>query len=198
MHDITRFSIVGLLVTGVLLLSNIGNNRNAAPEPEAVERTLMAHVKQRQLEQARFQAQEEYCMAKNIYHEAGVESEKGMIAVGQVTLNRVATGRWGNSICEVVHAYKQFSWTLESQKVEEKPSGPLWEASLVAAHKVFSGKRVKAVGNSLFYHTDYIKTPKWADKKAFIAQIGQHLFYTKAKLAEEPKKEKKSRYPKRA
>jgi spore germination cell wall hydrolase CwlJ-like protein len=114
--------------------------------------------------------------------------------VGQVTLNRVATGRWGNSICEVVHSYKQFSWTLDPQKLEEKPSGPLWERSLAAAKEVFAGKRVKAVSHALFYHTDYIKTPYWADKKARIAQIGQHLFYTKVKLAEVPKKEgKKSR-----
>lgn len=193
MHDITRFSIVGLLVTGVLLLSNIDNNRNPQPEPEAVERTLMAHAKKREMERIAFQAKEEYCMAKNIYHEAGVESEKGMIAVGQVTLNRVSTGRWGDSICEVVYAYKQFSWTLEPAKLEEKPSGPLWEASLAAASKVFAGKRVKAVGSSLFYHTDYIKTPKWADRKAFIAQVGQHLFYTKAKLAKDPKEEKKTK-----
>lgn len=194
MHDIIRISLVGALVSGVLLISNIGNNRNPEPEIQAIERNqLMAHVKQRQIEAAEFKANEEYCLAKNIYHEAGVESERGMIAVGQVTLNRVATGRWGNSICEVVHSYKQFSWTLDPSKVEEKPRGELWEKSLAAAHKVFAGKRIKAVANSLFYHTDYIKTPYWADKKARIAQIGQHMFYTKVKLADEPKKEKRNR-----
>src|SRR5690606_39623061 len=35
-----------------------------------------------------------HCLAKNIFHEAGVESEKGKLAVAQVTLNRVDAGRW--------------------------------------------------------------------------------------------------------
>lgn len=192
MNDITRVSIVAGLLGGILLLSNLEPDRVIPPETEAVERTLMAHVKKREAEVA-FQAKEEYCMAKNIYHEAGVESEKGKIAVGQVTLNRVSTGRWGNSICEVVYAYKQFSWTLEPHKLKEEPKGPLWEASLAAAQKVFAGKRVHAVGDSLFYHTNYIKTPYWAERKAFIVQVGQHLFYTKAKKAKEPKKEKAKR-----
>jgi spore germination cell wall hydrolase CwlJ-like protein len=194
MNDITRISLVAAILGGILVLSNLEDEREFEPEPIAVERTLMAHVKKREMEMEKPQrkvaklskrTREEYCMAKNIYHEAGVETEKGKIAVGQVTLNRVSTGRWGNSICEVVYSHKQFSWTLEPQKLHEKPKGPLWEESLAAAQKVFAGKRVKVVGNSLFYHTDYIKTPYWAEKKALIAQVGQHLFYTKARTAQE-------------
>jgi spore germination cell wall hydrolase CwlJ-like protein len=193
MHDIARFSIVGVVITSVLFLSNLNNDRNPQPDPEAVELTLFERKQSREAERLAAQAKEEYCLAKNIYHEAGVESEKGKIAVGQVTLNRVSTGRWGDTVCDVVYAYKQFSWTLEPRKVEEQPSGPLWEASLAAAHKVFAGKRVKAVGSSLFYHTDYIKTPKWADRNALMAQVGQHLFYTKAKLAQDSTTDKKTK-----
>ena len=43
------------------------------------------------------------CLAKNIYYEAGTESEEGKVAVGIVTLNRVADGRFSNSVCGVVH-----------------------------------------------------------------------------------------------
>jgi hypothetical protein len=43
------------------------------------------------------------CLAKNIYYEAGNESLEGKVAVGVVTLNRVADGRFSNSVCGVVH-----------------------------------------------------------------------------------------------
>jgi spore germination cell wall hydrolase CwlJ-like protein len=43
------------------------------------------------------------CLAKNIYYEAGNESIEGKVAVGVVTLNRVADGRFSNSVCGVVH-----------------------------------------------------------------------------------------------
>ena len=42
------------------------------------------------------------CLAKNIYYEAGNESLEGKVAVGIVTLNRVADGRFSSSICGVV------------------------------------------------------------------------------------------------
>ena len=43
------------------------------------------------------------CLAKNIYYEAGNESLEGKVAVGVVTLNRVNDGRFGDSVCDVVH-----------------------------------------------------------------------------------------------
>ena len=42
------------------------------------------------------------CLAKNIYYEAGGESEEGKVAVAMVTINRVRDGRFGRSICSVV------------------------------------------------------------------------------------------------
>lgn len=42
------------------------------------------------------------CLAKNIYYEAGGESEEGKVAVAMVTINRVRDGRFGKTICSVV------------------------------------------------------------------------------------------------
>jgi spore germination cell wall hydrolase CwlJ-like protein len=42
------------------------------------------------------------CLAKNIYYEAGAESEEGKVAVAMVTINRVRDGRFGKTICSVV------------------------------------------------------------------------------------------------
>lgn len=44
-----------------------------------------------------------YCMAQNIFFEAGTESYMGKVAVALVTMNRVNDARYPNSICEVVY-----------------------------------------------------------------------------------------------
>ena len=41
-------------------------------------------------------------MAKNIYYEARDQTTKGQIAVALVTINRVKSRRFPNSICKVV------------------------------------------------------------------------------------------------
>ena len=43
------------------------------------------------------------CMAKNIFFEAAVESTAGKLAVAQVTLNRVESKHYPNTVCEVVY-----------------------------------------------------------------------------------------------
>lgn len=124
---------------------------------------------------------DEMCLAKNIYYEAGVESYKGKLAVGQVTINRLKTHKWGDTICKVVFAPSQFSWTITKK---DKPQGDMWDDSRKAARALLAGKKLKVLKDAQYYHTNYIETPVWADKKAMIMQLGQHIFYTKAKLKE--------------
>jgi spore germination cell wall hydrolase CwlJ-like protein len=117
------------------------------------------------------------CLAKNIYHEAGVESRAGQFAVAQVTLNRLRTGRWGTSICSVVYSPSQFSWTLNHKLRQEQPRGPLWEQSKAVASGVLDkGYRVPQLETAILYHADYVK-PYWAKSVKKIQQVGQHIFY---------------------
>ena len=119
------------------------------------------------------------CLTKNIYYEAGVESSVGKFAVAHVTVNRLKAGYWGNSICKVVYAKKQFSWTLA--KKLPRPDSKVWAESEEIARKVLAGHRVRGLTRSLYYHAVYIKDPKWVDLKHEAGQIGQHVFYNKAK-----------------
>lgn len=188
--------LIALLITGGVLYISNQETRLQKVEAAAVKtQETVEEIRNILLEstphKVAISKREAECLAKNIYHEAGVESEVGKIAVGQVTLNRVSTGRWGKNICDVVYSHKQFSWTLDQKKVSEKPQGQLWKASLEASRKLLLGIRVKSLEGAQFYHTDYIKTPKWADKKAVITQIDQHIFYAKALMAPTPKKAKR-------
>ena len=140
---------------------------------ERVEKVVLVKTKQ----QVALSAKELDCLAKNIYHEAGVEDRAGKIAVAQVTLNRLKEGRWGNNVCSVVYAKSQFSWTLDKKKRNAKPEGLLWEQSRAVALEFQRGVRVKGLEDSTHYHADYIKDPNWAKAKKVAKQIGQHIFY---------------------
>lgn len=140
---------------------------------ERVEKVVLVKTKQ----QVALSSKELDCLAKNIYHEAGVEDRAGKVAVAQVTLNRLKEGRWGDTVCKVVYAKAQFSWTLDKKKRNAQPKGELWEQSLAVAREFQKGVRVKGLEDSTHYHADYIRDPKWAKAKQVAKQIGQHIFY---------------------
>lgn len=119
------------------------------------------------------------CLTRNIYYEAGVESKTGKFAVANVTVNRLKTGRWGNTICKVVYAKSQFSWTL-ARKLP-RPNSQLWAESEDVARKVLAGHRVRGLTRSLYYHAVYIRNPKWADPAKQVGRIGDHVFYDQAR-----------------
>jgi spore germination cell wall hydrolase CwlJ-like protein len=124
---------------------------------------------------------QENCLALNIYYEAGVENDIGKLAIANVTINRLNTGRWGDSICHVVYADSQFSWTSVGKL--PKPSGASWDESRKAAHNVIEGMRIDILANALYYHASYVK-PYWKKPTTKIQQIGKHIFYSGAKVAQ--------------
>lgn len=128
-------------------------------------------------ETVRLTSQEFDCLAKNVYHEAGIEPTEGKIAVAQVTLNRVKDGRWGDDVCSVVYSKAQFSWTLDKKKRKSTPKGDLWTASVHAVKEFQRGVRVREVDQSNFYHADYIRKPQWAKVHKVTAVVGKHIFY---------------------
>jgi N-acetylmuramoyl-L-alanine amidase len=122
-----------------------------------------------------------FCLAKNIFHEASVETELGMFAVAQVTINRVRNANYPNTICDVVMQPAQFSWANNKSRRWTHPSGPQWEtAKRIARQVIKEGYRVPALQAAVFYHADYVN-PQWRDPSSVIAQVGTHIFYERAK-----------------
>ncbi|MFA7287423.1 MAG: cell wall hydrolase [Melioribacteraceae bacterium] len=117
--------------------------------------------------------EEEHILALNIYFESGVEDYSGKIAVAQVTLNRVNSNKYGDTVKEVVYSPSQFSWTL---KERENPEGVLWEESKRAARDFNKGLRIKELDTCTSYHADYV-SPKWAKSCDPVVKIGKHIFY---------------------
>ena len=127
------------------------------------------------------------CLADNIYHEAGNESYEGKLAVAQVTMNRVASGKFASDICSVVYQKTttpantitcQFSWTCMA--VSMSYDKYKWEESVNIAKKALTEPVLHdtiAESNALYYHAVYVK-PGWSKTKV-VKQIGNHIFYSK-------------------
>ena len=116
------------------------------------------------------------CLARNVFYEAGVEPKEGKVAVAQVTYNRLKEGKWGKTVCDVVYAKAQFSWTLSAKKKWAQPSGALWAESKAAVNEFLRGIRIEQLDAVLHYHADYVK-PKWAVEDKAKVKVGQHIFY---------------------
>ncbi len=127
------------------------------------------------------------CLTRNIYYEAATEPFEGKVAVAQVTMNRVETGRFGQGVCGVVYqkniVYEkvicQFSWTCNGVSPIKPIYSALWKESEEVAKKVLlENFRLPSMKTALFYHADYVN-PQWG--KPQITKIGRHIFYSEGK-----------------
>ncbi len=136
-----------------------------------------------------YSEEQRLCLAKNLYFESRSESVDGMIAVALVTLNRVASKKYPNTICAVVwqqgknrngRKVAQFSWTLDGKS--DTPRERLaWRVSLIIAVTVlmeYEDSDYDFTGGALWYHADYV-SPRWSKRLDHTITIGRHLFYAK-------------------
>lgn len=132
--------------------------------------------------------EEIYCLALNVYHEARGEDYLAQLAVADVTMNRVESKDFSNSVCEVITEAKvrinwrgdavpirhkcQFSWYCDGIDDEPKP-GTEWNNALaVATNNNYRG----ITKGALFYHSVDVK-PFWAESFIRLGSIGNHIFY---------------------
>lgn len=123
------------------------------------------------------------CLTRNIYWEAANEPFEGKVAVAQVTMNRVESGKFADTICGVVQqktiiskkSVCQFSWYC-NKSVQNRAIHPLlWaEAEEVAKKVFFENLRLPQMEDAMFYHADYVN-PHWG--RARVTKIGRHIFY---------------------
>jgi spore germination cell wall hydrolase CwlJ-like protein len=115
------------------------------------------------------------CLASNIYHEARGEGLQGQIAVAQVTVNRVASGKFQSNVCKVVYANKQFSWTNSGTKRVKDTKA--WQNAVAVAQAVLTQSIHLPDFKALYFHTRQVK-PTWAKTKRVVAVINNHIFYS--------------------
>ena len=132
-----------------------------------------------------------YCLAQNIYFEAGNQPLAGKVAVSQVVINRVEHPSYPDNICDVVYQAKlrvnwknefvpiknkcQFSWFCDG-KSDDPVDSQTWLLSMHIARDVVQQKYGDITEGSTHYHSDKVD-PYWASSLNRTVVINNHIFY---------------------
>lgn len=126
------------------------------------------------------------CLALNVYFEARGELAEGQLAVAMVTMNRVKSRHYPNSVCRVVWQRKQFSWTHDG-KSDRPTDRHAWKLAQKIAHFAYQryGKLSDRTRNALdltkgalHYYAPHLTLPYWAKAHNVTREIGGHIFMT--------------------
>ncbi len=129
---------------------------------------------------------EHRCLSEVMYYEARGEGTSGEMAVAEVIFHRLRHGRYGHSICAVVYEGAgasgcQFSFACNGELTQRK-SQVAWRASEVLAARILTGQVAlgDTTGDATHFHA-VSASPDWADNMERTAQIGNHVFYRRAR-----------------
>ncbi|WP_303740621.1 peptidoglycan-binding protein [Lutispora saccharofermentans] len=116
-----------------------------------------------------------YWLSRIINAEAGAESYKGKVAVGNVIMNRVNSNEFPDTVKGVIFEYyqgiPQFSPVAEGT-IYNTPDAD----SIAAAKEALSGS--KPVGNCTYFFNPAKSAGNWIVKnKIYVTRIGNHVFY---------------------
>jgi spore germination cell wall hydrolase CwlJ-like protein len=132
------------------------------------------------------QAADSLCLSTTLYLEARDQSVRGQKAVAEVALRREESGRWGDSMCDVVTARKQFAPTLVSPGTRLSNTEAWAQAVTIAleAERNWSqpaGQRQEIVPGASHFMAHAIASPSWRNAYR-VATIGDHTFLQVEKL----------------
>jgi len=114
------------------------------------------------------------CLATAVYYESKGEPLDGQLAVAQVILNRVESGRFASDICGVVYQRGQFSFTWD--KRPDRPSeSPVWRTAQAIAVIAATDNWREVVPDATHFHATRV-APGWRGLQR-VASVGNHVFY---------------------
>ncbi|MGH6860552.1 MAG: cell wall hydrolase [Phyllobacterium sp.] len=113
------------------------------------------------------------CLERAMFFESNRSSQDGLVAVGTVVMNRLDSGKYGNSICGVVGQKNQFAPGVLTREMHSKALPDVQ----AAADAVLKGKRNPKVKNAMFFHTAGLRFPYTNMHYTVVA--GGNAFYEK-------------------
>lgn len=121
----------------------------------------------------RYTQKDRECLQRAIFFEANRSSREGMVGVGTVVMNRLKSGKHGDTICQVVGAPRQFAPGVLTRKMNSKALPDVVEA----ADAVLRGERHPKMKNAMFFHTAGLKFKY--NNMHYVAVAGGNAFYEK-------------------
>lgn len=126
------------------------------------------------------QASDSLCLSATLYLEARDQPAIGQQAVAEVALRREDSGLWGDTMCEVVTARKQFAPTLVSPQTRLSNTAA-WAQSVSIAFDARDNwalprhQRREIVPGASHFLAHQIARPSWRNAPQ-VAVIGDHTF----------------------
>lgn len=111
------------------------------------------------------------CLATAVYFEARGEPLEGQLAVAQVILNRVESGRYAPTVCGVIRQPGQFTYA----KTRSPAASRDWEVAKAIAFIAMQGTVAEIAEGAMSFHAARV-APGWGEKRR-LARIGNHVFY---------------------
>ena len=127
------------------------------------------------------QTADSLCLSTTVYLEARDQSARGQQAVAEVALRRRDSGIWGDTVCDVVTARKQFAPTIVSPNTRLRNTEAWAEAVTIAleAERNWAlplGERKEIVPGASHFAALAIAQPSW--RTAYqVATIDGHTFF---------------------
>lgn len=113
------------------------------------------------------------CLARAMYFESHRGSDDGMLAVGTVVANRLKSGQYGTTYCEVVGQKRQFATGVLSRPMDDGGA----ERARRVADAVIAGKRHAGVHDAMHFHTAGLRFPY--PNMRYVLVAGGNAFYEK-------------------
>ncbi|QYE35730.1 cell wall hydrolase [Polymorphobacter sp. PAMC 29334] len=111
------------------------------------------------------------CLARAVYFEARGEPLEGQLAVAQVILNRVASGKFADSVCGVIAQHGQFSFDKSRTPAASRDWQTAKAIAAIAATAAWDVVAPRAVS----FHATRINA-SWSNLHK-VSTIGNHVFY---------------------
>lgn len=172
-----------LSTAAVISMLTVYSSHNAAasitPEPQIIYKSQIIEVAippeptlYDETDQEQFS-----CLVHNLYFEARGESALGQRAVAWVTINRMLSEQFPDTICDVVWQDNQFSWTHDGKSDQPQDEQSLAQAEAMAREVLKNYDiRPDPTEGSLFFHADRVN-PSWSESFNRVVQIDAHIFY---------------------
>ena len=127
-------------------------------------------------------AKSEKCLAEAVYFESRGEAVRGQMAVAQVVMNRVFSGKYPETVCGAVYQNKhrhlacQFTFACDNNAdVIREPE--MWDRARKIAKAMLDGQIwLPEVGKSTHYHAYWVR-PSWVAEMKKMYRTGVHTFY---------------------
>src|SRR5262249_18798109 len=159
----------------------VGETSAAKGEVTGADQRPMSPAERLKLSEAS-RAKAEKCLANAIYFEARGEPVRGQIAVAQVVLNRVFSGKYPSTVCGVVyqnsnrHLACQFTFACDGHRDVVREPDAMERAKNIARDSLDGKLWLPEVGKATHYHAYWVR-PSWVREMTKLHKLGVHTFY---------------------